>query len=188
MVRPTSWLPLGALALLVALTVWLDMLVQPGGTRGDGTKRHDPDLIIQNFSAKKLGEDGRVLYTLAARKMVHYPDDDSSHLEVLAFDAFEPRQPRVAITAERGRLEAGGDRVWIEGNVRVRREAAEKSEPLTLATDNVLLLPDTGIARTQAPVSLDSPSVQATAVGFELNNRERTLRMNRVRAAYQPAR
>lgn len=187
MVRPTSWLPLGALALLVALTVWLDTLVQPGPARGDGTKRHDPDLIIQEFSARKLGEDGRVLYTLAARRMVHYPDDDSSHLEALAFDAYEPRQPRVAITADRGRLEAGGDRVWVEGNVRVRRDAAEKSEPLTLATDNVLLLPDTGIARSKSAVVLDSPSVQASAAGFELNNRDRTLRLDRVRAAYKPA-
>lgn len=186
MVRPTSWLPLGALALLVALTVWLDMLVQPGVARADGTKRHDPDLIVENFSARKLGEDGRVLYTLAARKMVHYPDDDSSHLESLAFDAYEPRQPRVAITAERGRLEAGGDRVWVEGNVRVRRDAADKSEPLTLATDNVLLLPDAGIARSQSDVALDSPSAQATGTGFELNNRDRTLRLNRVRAVFKP--
>ena len=188
MVRPTSWLPLGALALLVALTVWLDILVQPGEARADGTKRHDPDLIVENFSARKLGEDGRVLYTLVARKMVHYPDDDSSHLESLAFDAFEPQQPRVAITADRGRLEKGTEKVWVEGNVLIKREAADKIEAMVLATDNVLLLPDEGVARTQSEVKLDSASARAVADGFEMNNRDRTLKLNRVRVAYKPAR
>ena len=105
MFRPTSWLPLGVMALLVGLTVWLNALVQPSVARADGKQRHDPDLIVENFSARKLGEDGKVLYTLAARKMVHYPDDDSSLLETLNFDAYQPKQPRVNITAERGRLQ-----------------------------------------------------------------------------------
>ncbi|QJR13286.1 LPS export ABC transporter periplasmic protein LptC [Usitatibacter palustris] len=185
MIRPTTWLPLGVLALLVGLTVWLNTLVQPVAQRADGTGRHDPDLIVENFNARKLGEDGKVLYTLVARRMVHYPDDDSSHLQSLAFDAFEPKQPRVAITADSGRLEKGGDRVWIEGNVLVNREAAEKSEPVKLATERVLLLPDEGIARTTDEVKLESPSGHAVAAGFELNNKERTLRMDRVRATYK---
>lgn len=186
MVRPTSWLPLAVLGLLVGLTLWLNTLVQPGAARADGTSRHDPDLIVENFSARKLGEDGRVLYTLVAKKMVHYPDDDSSLLETLNFDAYQPRQPRVNITAERGRLEKGGDQVWVEGNVVVRREAAERVEPLKITTDRLLLLPDEGIARTSSEVVMESPSSRATAAGLELNNKERTTKMDRVRATLKP--
>jgi len=80
MIRPTGWLPLAALALLVALTFWLNQLVQAPAPRLDGSTRHDPDLIVENFDAQKLTEDGTVQYTLAARKMVHYPDDDSALL------------------------------------------------------------------------------------------------------------
>ena len=188
MIRPTTWLPLGVLALLVGLTAWLDQLVQPGGPRADGKARHDPDLMVENFSARKLGQDGRVLYTLAAKKMVHYPDDNSSALDTLAFDAYEPRQPRVAITADRGRLESGTDRVWVEGNVLVRREAAEKIDPLELTTDRVLILPEAGVARTTSEVRLASPSGRAVAAGFQLDNRERTLKLDRVQATYKPPR
>lgn len=188
MIRPTTWLPLGALGLLVGLTVWLDALVQPGAARGDAKGRHDPDLVVENFSARKLGVDGRVLYTLAARKMVHYPDDDSSLLEKLAFDAYEPRQPRIAITADRGRLEKGGDEVWVEGSVLVQREAAEDIEPLQLATDRVLVLPDAGLARATSEVRLESPSGRAVAAGFQLDNRARTLKLDKVRATYKPPR
>lgn len=186
--RPTTWLPLAALALLVGLTLWLNQLVQPQGSRADGSRRHDPDLMVDNFSARKLDEAGLVRYTLVARKMVHYPDDDSALLETVMLEAFEPRQPKMTITADHGRLEQGGDRVWIEGNVVVVREADEKGDRARLTTDNMLVLPDEGIARTKSEVNLDSTTGRAHAAGLELNNKTRTLQLERVQATIQPKR
>jgi lipopolysaccharide export system protein LptC len=186
MVRPTSWLPLAVLALLVGLTLWLNALVQPPTARADGSLRHDPDLMVENFNARKLDENGRILYTLAARKMVHYPDDDSALLESVTLEAFEPRQPKMTVTADHGRLEQGGDRVLIEGNVLVVREADAKNEKATLTTDKLLVLPDAGIARTSSDVVLESPSGRALAKGLELDNRARTLKLDQVRATYKP--
>jgi lipopolysaccharide export system protein LptC len=187
-VRPTSWLPLAALGLLVALTLWLDQLVQPSTARADGSKRHDPDLMVENFNARKLGVDGAVQYTLTARKMVHYPDDDSALLESLTLEAFEPRQPKMTVTAQNGRLEQGGDRVFMEGDVVAVREADAKNEATRLTTDHVLVLPDEGIARGSSPVRVESISHRADAASFELNNRSRTLTMEKVRATFKPPR
>ena len=188
MFRPTSWLPLAVLALLVGLTGWLNALVQAPAARADGSLRHDPDLMVENFNARKLDENGQVLYTLAARKMVHYPDDDSALLESVTLEAFEPRQPKMTVTADHGRLEQGGDRVLIEGNVLVVREADDKGGQARLTTDKLLVLPDVGIARTSSDVVLENPSGRADARGFELDNRARTLRLDHVRATYKPSR
>ena len=188
MFRPTSWLPLAVLALLVGLTLWLNALVQAPAARADGSLRHDPDLMVEKFSARKLDETGRVLYTLAARKMVHYPDDDSALLESVTVEAFEPRQPKLTATADHGRLEQGGDRVLIEGNVLVVREADAKNEQARLTTDKLLVLPDAGIARTESDVVLESASGRAHAKGMELDNRARTVRLDQVRATYKPKR
>lgn len=188
MVRPSSWLPLAVMLMLVGLTLWLNQLVQAPVAKADGSLRHDPDLVVQKFNARKLGEDGRVLYTLAAAKMVHYPDDDSAHLESVTVEAFEPQQPRVLITADRGRLEQGGDRVWIEGNVVVVREGDAKTEPARITTEKLLVLPDAGIARTSTPVTLVSPSGRAVASGLEIDNRARTVVLDRVQATYRKPR
>lgn len=188
MIRPSSWLPLGVLALLVALTVWLDGLVQPAPVRTDGKARHDPDLIVENFRANKLGEDGRVLYTLTARKMVHYPDDESALLERIAFKAEQPRQPKVAITSDTGRLLEGGDKVWFEGNVVLVRDADTRVAASRLTTDRLLVLPDEGIARTTSAVVLENADGRVEAAGLELNNQSRTARLDRVRATYKPPR
>jgi lipopolysaccharide export system protein LptC len=186
MVRPASWLPLAILALLVGLTLWLNQLVQAPGGRGDGTRRHDPDLVVEKFNARKLGVDGRVLYTLAANKMVHYPDDDSAHLESLTLEAFEPLQPRMTVTADRGRLEQKGDRVWIEGNVVVVRDPDAKNGPVRVTTDKLLVLPEEGIARTSSQVRMQSPTGDATASGLEIDNKTRMLTLDRVHATFKP--
>jgi lipopolysaccharide export system protein LptC len=181
-------LPLAALALLVGLTLWLNQLVQPQGARGDGSKRHDPDLMVENFNARKLDEAGLVRYTLVARKMVHYPDDDSALLEAVRLEAFEPRQPKMTITADHGRLEQGGDRVWIEGNVVVVREADAKLGASRVTTEKMLVLPDEGIARSEAEVRMDGPDGVARAAGLVLNNKTRTLELQRVQATIKPKR
>ena len=188
MIRPTTWLPLAALSLLVVLTLWLNQLVQAPTARADGNKRHDPDLIVENFNARKLGDDGAVLYTLAARKMVHYPDDDSALLETVKVEAFEPKQPRMMITADHGRLEQGGERVLIEGNVVIVRDDDWKTESARVTTDKLLVLPDAGIARTQSEVTLETPSAHAVAQGLELDNRARVIQTGRVRAVYKGTR
>lgn len=188
MIRPTSWLPLAALALLVVLTLWLNQLVQAPVARADGSTRHDPDLIVENFSARKLGEDGRVLYTLAARKMVHYPDDNSALLESVKVEAFEPRQPRMMITADNGRLEQGGERVLIEGNVVIVRDADAKNDAARITTDKLLVLPDAGLASTQSEVTLASAHSHAVSQGVEIDNRARTMKLTHVRATYEPRR
>lgn len=186
MIRPSSWLPLGILALLVALTWWLDQLVQPPQARPDAKLRHDPDLIVENFSARKFGADGATLYTLEARKMVHYPDDDSALLERLGFEAREPKQPRVTIASDGGRLLEGGDKVWFEGNVVMVREADGRFGPSRLSTERLLVLPDAGVARATTPVLLENPGARVEASGLELNNQTRILKLDRVRATYLP--
>jgi lipopolysaccharide export system protein LptC len=138
MIRPTTWLPLAALSLLVLLTLWLNQLVQAPVARADGSMRHDPDLIVESFNARKLGDDGRVLYTLEARKMVHYPDDDSALLESVKVEAYEPKQPRMMITADNGRLEQGGERILIEGNVVIVRDADAKNDAARITTQKLL--------------------------------------------------
>jgi len=186
MVRPTGWLPLAALALLVGLTLWLNQLVQAPVARADGATRHDPDLIVENFEGQKLAPDGTVQYTLAARKMVHYPDDDSALLEAVKLEAFEPGQPKMTMTADRGRLEQKGERVLAEGNVVIVREADSKTEKSRITTDRLLVLPDDGIARTKSMVTLDSASSHATGTGMELNNQTRTLDLDNVHATIKP--
>ena len=185
MLRPSTWLPLALLSLLVALTTWLNQLVQPSQPRRE-KPQGEPDLVVDRFSARKYGEAGQVLYTLAARRMEHHQGERFSRLQDLQLEAFEPKQPRVEVRSDSGRILEGGERVWFEGNVVMVRDADRKSEASTLRTDRLLVLPDTRIARSDDPVVLTSERGRLEAESAEANNLDRTLRMERVRATYLP--
>ena len=183
--RSLPALPLAVLISLVALTFWLDQFVRTPAARADGDTRHDPDLIVENFTAKALGPEGDVQYTVKASKMSHFPDDDSSLLETVVFTALHPNLPPIVAVAPRGRLVAGADEIIMEGGVQVTSEQTEKHQPLKLTTPVLNIFPDENIARSTEGIKLESPNGQLTAGKMELNSLTRTIRLERARATYQ---
>ena len=81
MQRLAAWFPVLLLAAVAAVTVWLDSQVQPPESVGNSKARHDPDYIVNNFTVTRIGPDGVVRYKLTARRMQHYPDDDTTLLD-----------------------------------------------------------------------------------------------------------
>ena len=183
--RSLPVLPLAVLVSLVALTYWLNQFVQTPGARADGNQRHDPDLIVENFTAQALGPTGDVQYTVKAAKMSHFPDDDSSLLEIVVFTALHASLPPIVAEAPRGRLVAGGDEVIMEGGVVVTSEKTETHQPLRLSTPALNIFPDKNLARSTEGVRLDSPTGHLTASTMELNSLTRSVRLERVRGIYQ---
>ena len=70
--RLRPWFPLTLLIVLAALTFWLDALVQNGTAARDGSGRHDPDFILENFTATRMNEDGARV-TCCRQKMTITP-------------------------------------------------------------------------------------------------------------------
>lgn len=183
--RSLPALPIAVLVALVALTFWLNQLVQTPGARADGNNRHDPDLVVENFTAKALGPTGEVQYTVKAAKMAHFPDDDSSLLETVIFTALHAQLPPIIAQAPRARLLEGSNEIIMEGGVLVTSEKTEKYQPLKLTTPTLNIYPDKNIARTNTGVRLDSPTGHLTASKMELNSLTRRVRLEQGRATYQ---
>ena len=164
--------------LLVALTLWL-VLVQAPDARP--TARHDPDLIVENLRAQARRQP-RPPHA-GGEEVVHYPDDDSALLETVKVEAYS-NNPSDDHSRQRP-PRAGGERVLIEGNVVIVRDADAKTDAARITTEKLLVLPDAGIARTDTEVKMDSATGQAVAQGLEIDNRARTMRLDRVVATYQ---
>ncbi len=189
MIRSTAWFPIGVLALLVVLTFWLNNRIQPSGIKNDGSTRHDPDLIVENFTARKLGPDGNVRYTLVATRMVHYPDDDSSVLDKVSFEGVNPGQPRVVATSDHGQLLEGTDKVIMEGNVVINSEATSASPAWTLSTPRLTLQPDDNLAHSESGVTIrDVNGGVISAESFVMNTETRVVTMHQINATMEKTR
>jgi lipopolysaccharide export system protein LptC len=174
------------LGLLALLTFWLNSTVQGPLSKRDGSTRHDPDYWVENFYARRLGPDGLPQHTLAAVKLEHFPDDDTSHLTRPHFTAMNEQTSPVHIQAQQGLVSSNGEEVYFTSGVEVKREAGAEKDWLTIHTDYLHITPDQEIARTHKAVTIKTPAVLITAIGMEFNHRTQTVKLlSRVKGHYE---
>ena len=185
--RLRSWLPLLPLLLLMAATFWLNSQVQSSVTDTNKKSRHDPDYIIDNFTATTLDEQGKIRFILSAKKMWHYPDDDSTHLELPQIISLTAEQPPMHMTALKGEVSQKGDEIVLRDKVViVRPEYANQSE-LTFNTNYLHVVPNKNIAESNQEVTLVNAHTNLNAVGMEMNYKSRIIKFkSRVKTVYEP--
>ena len=185
--RLTALFPFLLLAGLAALTFWLDRVVQPAQRASPTASRHDPDYIVDKLKAVRTNEKGAVIYTLAAERMVHYPDDDTTVLTLPRFVSLRSRQAPVTITAREGLLSSHGDNVYFKDDVTVTRAAYADRSAMVMRTTWLHVIPDDNIAKTDRPVTITDAATVVNAVGLEMNSDTRILKLNsKVRGTYDP--
>lgn len=185
--RSAIWFPLLLLALLAALTLWIDVTVQPPEPKSDGSSRHDPDYKLTNFNTLKTDPKGNPRYMLAAAEMVHYPDDDSTQLVRPRFTQYSATKPFTQIEGQRGLVTSDGKNVYFMDKVKVVRGATRQKGEMTVLTDYLHIIPDQEIAVTDRPVSiLQAPKTVIHATGMEYNKKLGVLNLyKRVRVHYE---
>lgn len=186
--RVRYWLPLLPLLGLLGVTYWLNLQVMPEPAKPDNGKRHDPDAIMENFSAIKLNEQGAPHFIMAAKKMQHYPDDDSTILELPRLTTLSTERPAIHTIAKRGIVSSRGDEIFLHGDVEVLREASGQQSELTLQTEYMHIIPDRDLANTDRAVTIVDARSTTHATGLEMDNKARTLKLlSKVRSEHAPA-
>jgi len=184
--RARHWLPLLPLFALLAATYWLNQQALPEPARPEN-KRHDPDAIMENFSATNLNEQGAPDFILAAAKLMHYPDDDSTTVDAPHITILSPGKPAIHASAEQGTISSKGDEVFLSDNVKVLREASARQDQMTLQTQYLHLIPDQGLADTDRAVTVVDAHSIVHATGMEMDSKTRTLKLlSQVRSEYVP--
>ena len=185
--RVTHVLPLVLVLFLAALTLGLQYVVQGGyGSSVPSTaKRHEPDAVIENFTVRRLGEQGKPQYTLSAPKMMHFPDDDSSEVLYPRIVHIAEDGGTVTATANRGKVTKDGEEAFLYENVLVVRSATPKQLELRARTEFLHVLSEERIARTDKPVIITQGRSILTGVGMELSKDTRIITLqSRVRGTY----
>ncbi len=184
--RLITWSPLILLALLASLSFWLDRKVQPPARLPDGSTRHDPDFVIEGFSAVKMNPDGTRRYALAATRMVHFPDDNSTELALPRLVYFDYERAPVTIRSETAEVAHGGDDVYFRGDVQIIRSAYASNAELGVFTSFLHVTPDKDLAKTDKPVRMVEGISTASSVGLEFNSATHEIKLlSEVKASYE---
>ncbi|HKB61058.1 MAG TPA: LPS export ABC transporter periplasmic protein LptC [Gallionellaceae bacterium] len=185
--RLRAWSALVPLLALLAATYWLSQQVLPLPPAPDYKARHDPDVIITDFSAVALGNSGAPRYLLAAREMKHYPDDNSTDLIAPRLTSPFRNAPPIRITADRGTVDHNGSEIFLHDNVVIVRDASAKQGQMKITTSYLHVAPNDETADTDRPVTITTEHSLTTAKGLTLNSATRVLTLlAQVRAQYEP--
>lgn len=180
-----GWFPLLLLAVLAAVTFWLDRVVQPPAISRSNPVKEDPDYIVDGLSAVHMDREGRVKHTLHAQKMTHYPDDDLTLLVEPKFVTHAESRSPLTVTARHARVSGNGENVYFEQEVRVVRAPHANRTELVLETSFLHVVPDANTAKTDKPVTIRDATGVISASGLELNSETRVLKLQgRVKGTY----
>lgn len=168
--RSSTIFPLVLIAGLALLSFWLEYAVREADQDTATTLRHDPDFVIENFTTSEMDEQGRPSATLSARKLVHFPDDETSELSepFLTHLRGEGAAP-IHISAKRGVVNGTGEEVRLYENVVVQRPASGKQLELRVETSYLQVFPDQQIARTPEYVTITEGASRLSGTGLEAN-------------------
>lgn len=185
--RLRAWLPLLPLVLLLAATYWLNQQVQPL-PQVQSQQRHDIDYVVDGFSAITLNVQGQPRFIVSAGKLWHYPDDDTTHLQMPQLTSLYADRPPTLTSAQTGMISRKGDEVFLYDEVRVLRPASGGIDEQRFATDYLRVVPDRDWAETNQSVVMSDQHSIIRAVGMELDNKTRTAKLlSRVRATHESA-
>lgn len=183
--RIRHWLPLLPLLALLGATYWLNQQAQPDPDLPTSTLRHDPDAIVDGFSATNLNKAGSPSFILHADKMMHYSDDDSTELDEPRITLLDENNLPLYASAKTGNISSKGDEVILSGGVTVQRGASSGRNAMNLETEYLRVLPEQGLLNTDKAIELTEIDSVIKAVGLELNNNTRTLQLlSRVTTEY----
>lgn len=169
-------------AVLAGVSFWLAYVVQherPDYSAGNG--RHDPDAIVKNFEIDHFDKTGRLQAHLNAKEMRHFPDDDTAELDE-PHATYDDGQRKMVWTSDRALGHNETRQITLISNVRGVRLATETEPEQVMTTEELTVLLDDQIARTDKPVTFTQEESRIDAQGAQWDNINGVLQLQQVRS------
>ena len=182
----TRLFPLLLMGGLALTTFYLERTVREEQPQAP-LRRHDPDYLIFNFTTTTYGKEGRPESVLAADRMIHYPDDDSTELVEPRLVQSRQNDARMTVRAQRGALSRDGDEIFLYNDVLLTREARGEQPEARVKTSFLHLVRDRSLALTDREVVIEEDSRSLAGRGMEYNYDSGQLLLRaQVRGRFEP--
>ena len=166
--------PVVLLAILAAMSFWLQRAVEPENSPTDGKLRHEPDAFAENSTIRGFDLEGNPKFRLSAPSLIHFPDDDSTDARFPVLVSYRPASPDVTVSADNGKVSSRGETIFLWDNVRVLRAATPEQPELLARMPDLTALPEAGTAFTNSPVEITQGQSWLKGVGARLDTQAAT--------------
>ncbi|MGH6609704.1 MAG: LPS export ABC transporter periplasmic protein LptC [Burkholderiaceae bacterium] len=185
--RITAFIAILLLASLAGVSYWYSQSTRLKNLSTPVSKE-GPDFVVNGVTLTQFDDSGRATNRLHASELSHFAPDDRSELTQPRLISLRPDQPQVDARAKNARVENGGERVLMTGDVVIKRAPGpDGAPPMQLRTQRLLALPDLDRYSTDAPVEVDRGDSVVRSIGMDYDNVERTVKFHsKVRGTIAP--
>lgn len=174
---------------LVVLTwVFLSNL-QLGLRGGERDTNHLPQLVLTDFFATQMNEQGFRHYTISGPLLTQMPGEQGSWLEQPLFNSYlgDGRTQEWQIQGQRAWIAADHSLVRLEDAVHMQRLPSSGLSPVEIDTRDVRIYPETKVIETEAAAQLQMPGTQLQSTGVRAEMARDWLELQSVvRAQHKP--
>ena len=128
-----------------------------------------PDYFMENFSVTNMGASGQPSYTLAAKKMRHFADDDSVELDQPLIE-FKQNGKSYSLQSTRAVYLKDQDLVYLYDNVIIHRKDEQQKTELSIYTDYLKIDTASEIAENEHPSRITTAQSELNTVGLVIDN------------------
>ena len=178
--RLPSLVALFLLALLVLSTWWAaNYTLNTVALDPPRRQTHEPDTWAQNFVMLRTNEAGIAINRLEGAYMLHYPDDDSYHLDDAIVTLNQAQSPIMTAQSDNAIMDEDGTRIQLVGNALLQRQADAKGDVLSVRSERIVLYPNQDTMETDEPAVVKNGSNTLQGTGMAYNNTTRQLHVHR---------
>lgn len=169
------------LLLLLVLSTWWAANYTLSTVELDPPRRqtHEPDAWAQDFIMLRSNQEGVAINRLEGAYMVHYPDDDSYHLDQTLITIQQAQNPIVTAEAKNAIMDEDGTRIQLIGDAVIHRQADDKGNPLTIRSERIVLYPNQDTIETDEPAVIVNGPHTLQGIGMTYDNNTRQLQVHR---------
>ena len=172
---------------LALVTLLLQQFVSVRGTSNDVAFSHTPDIIVEDFKARTLDQNGQLEYLLTAEKMSYFQNDESTSLIKPSLTRTRPGASPLVVDSDRALVTRNGEQIHFIGHV-LARTADDGKDGFTLRSELLQVIPGLHLIVSDRPVELTRSGTVVRAGSLNANTLTRIIQLgSRVVARYDPS-
>ncbi|GGX26517.1 LPS export ABC transporter periplasmic protein LptC [Undibacterium macrobrachii] len=196
--RIRVWLGVALLGLVMLGSFWIYEVMrrQSEDEAANAKNRSEPDYYVENFNFVRLSQSKQTNYRVTGEKLIHYPREDEFEIVQPRIVGIDQEKTPMTIRAERAIVKQKvqeksqskpEDQIHMQGNVLVERSKSDQGDHLTMATNSLILFPDSERMRTSEQITMTTARANITANGMEADNSTQKIRLlNKVQISIAP--
>jgi lipopolysaccharide export system protein LptC len=148
-----------------------------------------PDFIVDRVVLTQFDDRGQARYKLFAEELSYFNENDDIDLTAPRLVSLLPDQPQLQATSARARVTNAGARVLMQGDVLLKRAAADNRPALTIRTERMTAVPDEERFSSDVPVLIEQGGTRLDGAAMDYDNLARVLTVSGgLRGEMAPAR